>query len=85
MLLRYPELPLRGNYDESKFKLYFADTGLLISSLDDEAQEDLRVNKNLVSTKGAFVRKLCGGSFEKQGYDLYYYKKTTQLWKRTFS
>ena len=30
--LSFPELPLRGNYDENKFKMYFADTGLLISS-----------------------------------------------------
>ena len=29
------------------FKLYFADTGLLVSMLDDESQEDLRANKNL--------------------------------------
>jgi hypothetical protein len=36
-----------GNYDETKYKVYFADSGLLVSMLDDEAQEDLRVNKNL--------------------------------------
>ena len=39
--LNFPELPLRGNYDESKYKIYFADSGLLIAMLDEEAQEDL--------------------------------------------
>lgn len=45
--LEFPELPLGGNYDPDVFKLYFADTGLLVSMLDDESQEDLRANKNL--------------------------------------
>ena len=39
--LVFPELPLKGNYDETKFKLYYGDTGLLISTLDEEAQTDL--------------------------------------------
>lgn len=51
--LMYPELPLKGNTDEAKYKLYYPDTGLLVSSLDDEAQEDLRVNKNMGVYKGA--------------------------------
>ena len=36
--LQYPELPLKGNHDDSKFKIYYPDTGLLIASLDEEAQ-----------------------------------------------
>ena len=28
---------MKGNYDNSKYKLYFADTGLLIALLDDES------------------------------------------------
>ena len=31
--LVFPELPLKGNTDDDKFKLYYPDTGLLISSL----------------------------------------------------
>ena len=41
-----PELPLKGNYNPENFKIYFSDTGLLIGALDEEAQEDLRNNKN---------------------------------------
>ncbi len=36
----FPELPLKGNYEENKYKLYFGDTGLFIAMLDDEASED---------------------------------------------
>ena len=73
--LNFPELPLKGNYDESKFKLYYADTGLLIASLDDEAQEDLRANRNLGVYKGALYENFAAEALVKQGYALYYYKR----------
>ena len=40
--LCYPELPLKGNYQDDKYKLYYFDTGILVAMLDEEAQEDLR-------------------------------------------
>ncbi|WP_314966467.1 ATP-binding protein [Oribacterium sinus] len=73
--LQFPELPLKGNIEESKYKLYYMDTGLLISSLDEEAQEDLRVNKNLGVYKGALYENFVAEAFVKQGLGLYYYKK----------
>ena len=73
--LSYPELPLKGNYDDSKFKLYYPDTGLLIASLDEEAQEDLRANKNLGVYKGALYENFVAEAFVKQGLGLYYYRK----------
>ena len=73
--LNFPELPLKGNYDDSKFKLYYADTGLLIASLDDEAQEDLRANRNLGVYKGALYENFAAEALVKQGYALYYYKR----------
>ena len=74
--LDFPELPLGGNYDPDVFKLYFADTGLLVSMLDDESQEDLRANKNLGVYKGALYENMVGEAFVKQGYKLYYYKRS---------
>ena len=73
--LQFPELPLKGNIEESKYKLYYMDTGLLISSLNEEAQEDLRVNKNLGVYKGALYENFVAEAFVKQGFGLYYYKK----------
>lgn len=68
------ELPLSGNYEASLYKLYFRDTGLLIASLDEEAQEDLRANKNFGTYKGAIFENIVGDMLVKQGYSLYYYK-----------
>ena len=73
--LDFPELPMGGNYDMDCFKLYFSDTGLLVSLLDEEAQEDLRAHKNLGIYKGALYENMIGESLVKQGYKLYYYKR----------
>ncbi len=70
-----PELPLKGNYDPKLYKIYFKDTGLLIASLDEEAQEDLRANKNLGTYKGAIYENIVGDMLVKQGYRLFYYNK----------
>lgn len=67
------ELPLKGNYDPKLYKIYYRDTGLLIASLDEESQEDLRANKNLGTYKGAIYENIVGDMLVKQGYDLYYY------------
>lgn len=72
--MELPELPLGGNYNPDNFRLYFADTGILIGSLDDEAQEDLRNNKNFNTYKGAIYENVVGDMLVKQGYKLYFYK-----------
>ena len=83
--LSYPELPLKGNYDDSKFKLYYPDTGLLIASLDEEAQEDLRANKNMGVYKGALYEKFrCRGVSEARIRIILLQKKKMQLWKKIF-
>ena len=73
--LQYPELPLKGNYDEEKYKLYYFDTGMLVAMLDEEAQEDLRANKNMNVYKGALYENVVAEALVKSGYGLYYYKK----------
>lgn len=69
------ELPLKGNYMPDNYKLYYHDTGLLIASLDEEAQEDLRANKNFGTYKGAIYENVVGEMLLKSGYEqLYFYK-----------
>ncbi|WP_202108646.1 ATP-binding protein [Succinivibrio dextrinosolvens] len=82
--LQYPELPLKGNIDECKYKLYYPDTGLLVSALDDEAQEDLRVNRNLGVYKGALYENFVAEAFVKQGFGLFYYKKENSTLEEDF-
>lgn len=72
--LQTPSLPLKGNYDAKLYKVYYRDTGLLIASLDEEAQEDLRVNRNFGTYKGAIFENIVADMLAKQGYDLYYYR-----------
>lgn len=67
-------LPLKGNYNPTLYKVYYRDTGLLISSLDEEAQEDLRKNKNFATYKGAIFENIVADMLVKQGYKLYYYR-----------
>ena len=69
------ELPLKGNYDPDFYKIYYHDTGLLIASLDEEAQDDLRVNRNFGTYKGAVYENVVGEMLRKSGYEqLYFYK-----------
>ncbi|MBO4739938.1 MAG: ATP-binding protein [Bacteroidales bacterium] len=73
--LNNAELPLKGNYDADCYKIYYHDTGLLVASLDEEAQEDLRNNKNFGTYKGALYENIIGETLIKSGYDqLYFYK-----------
>lgn len=67
-------LPLKGNYNPDNFKIYFKDTGLLIATLDDEAQNDLRLNKNFNTYKGGIFENVVADMLAKQGYPLYFYK-----------
>ena len=68
-------LPLKGNYDSSKYKIYYHDTGLLIANLDEESSDDLRKNQNLGTYTGAIYENLIGQMLTAQGQELFYYKK----------
>ena len=82
--LSYPELPLKGNYDETKYKIYFGDTGLFVSMLDEEASDDLRTHRNLGVYKGALYESIAAEALAKQGFGLYYYKKESSTLEEDF-
>ena len=73
--LNFPELPLKGNYNASRHKLYLADSGLLVAQLDDEAQEDLRAHKNLHTYGGGLFENIVAEAIKKSGGELYYYRR----------
>jgi len=68
------ELPLKGNYIANNYKLYYHDTGMLIASLDEEAQDDLRENQNFNTYKGAIYENVVAEMLTKLGYHLYFYR-----------
>ena len=82
--MNFPELPLKGNYDESKYKLYFFDTGLLLAGLDEDAQEDFRANGNFGVYGGALYENIMAESLKKQGFELYYYKREDSTLEEDF-
>jgi len=82
--MNFPELPLKGNYDDSKYKMYFADTGMLVAMLDDESQSDLRANRNLGVYKGALYENIAADALKKEGYGLYYYKRDDSTLEEDF-
>ena len=71
-------LPLKGNYNPDNYRLYFSDAGLLIGSLDEEAQEDLRNNENMNTYKGALYENIVSDMLAKEGYNLYFYKNDSK-------
>ena len=82
--LQTPNLPLKGNVIENCCILYYADNGLLLSQLDDEAQMDFRQNKNLDVYKGGLFESIIGEALVKSGYDLHYYKKENSTLQEEF-
>ena len=82
--LHTPELPLKGNFEEKKYKIYFKDTGLLVANLDDESQEDLRANRNMNVYRGALYENIVAEILSKQGYELFYYKKENSTLEQDF-
>lgn len=67
-------LPLGGNYNPDNYRVYFSDTSLLIASLDDEVQDDLRKNQNFNTYKGGVYENIVSDMLVKSGYKLYFYK-----------
>lgn len=82
--LHTPDLPLKGNYEDSKYKIYFKDTGLLIANLDEESQEDLRANRNMDIYKGGLYENVIAEALAKQGYELFYYKRENATLEQDF-
>lgn len=72
--LNYLEMPLKVNYNPDNYRLYFGDTGLLIGSLDEESQKDLRNNQNFGTYKGALYENIVAEMLVKAGFELFFYR-----------
>ena len=64
--------PLSGVKKAKEFKVYFADTGLLISQLGDDAAA-LVLNGDLSAYKGAITENMVATAFMANDIDLFYY------------
>lgn len=76
---------MKGNIDETKFKLYFFDTGLLDCHAGMTRPRKIwRAHKNLGVYKGALYENIVGEAFTKCGYGLYYYKRDDSTLEQDF-
>ena len=82
--LQTPNLPIKGNVIEDCCVIYYADSGLLLSQLDDEAQADFRQNKNLNVYKGGLFESIVAEALVKSGYILRYFKKENSTLQEEF-
>ena len=72
------QMPLNGNKDESSFKVYMADTGLLIAMLD-RGTSAMVLNGELQIYKGAIFENVISDILAKNSVKLYYYQKSSGL------
>ena len=82
--LQTPNLPIKGNVVDNACVIYYADSGLLLSQLDDEAQVDFRQNKNMDVYKGGLFESIIAEALAKQGYELRYYNKENSTLREEF-
>jgi len=80
----YPELPLRGNYNPDDYRIFYCDVGLLVGALDDEVQDDLRINKNFGTYKGGLYENAIANALTAQGYPLCFYRDARSQLKMEF-
>lgn len=67
-------IPLMANADDTQFKLYFNDTGLLCAVYGFETKRALLNNTLKGNAKGGIYENAVSEALVKNGYKLYYYK-----------
>ena len=72
------QLPLKGNRDDSVFKVYMADTGLFVSMLDRGIYSNI-LSGDMHTYKGAVFENVISDILNKNGVRLYYYHKDSGL------
>jgi predicted AAA+ superfamily ATPase len=79
-----PELPIGAHLDNDSFKLYMCDSGLLLSMLEKEVQEDVRIRRNLGTWKGGLFEHIVGEALVKVGVPLAYFKRENSTLEMDF-
>ena len=80
----FPELPVGAHLDNDAFKLYLCDSGLLLSMLERNVQEDVRIRRNLGTWKGGLFEHIVGEALVKAGVPLAYFKRDNSTLEMDF-
>lgn len=70
------EKPIKAYQETSIFKIYMADTGLLISMFEDDIYKQL-LEGNLGVYKGAIYENIAAQILKANGHDLYYFEPSS--------
>ena len=76
--LKLLDAPLEGNKDPDAFKMYMADSGLLVSMLDEGTVQNI-MEGDLRIYKGAVYEQIAADILHKMGRPLYYYRRDKDL------
>ena len=76
--LKLLSLPLEGNKDPDTFKLYMADTGLLVAMLEDGTVTEI-IDGDLGIYKGAIYEEIVADMLSKMHRPLYFYRRDSSL------
>lgn len=82
--MNFPELPIKGNCSDESYKLYMADSGLLVAMLDETSQDDIRARRNLGTWKGGFFENAVSEALVKAGADTGYWRKENSTLEMDF-
>lgn len=82
--LDFPELPMGAHLQNDVFRLYLGDSGLLLSMLESQVQEEVRVRRKLGTWKGALFENIVGEALVKAGAALAYYRKENSTLEMDF-
>ena len=80
----FPELPMGAHLQGDVFRLYMGDSGLLLSMLEKQVQDDVRIRRNLGTWKGALFENIVGEALVKAGVPLAYYRKENSTLEMDF-
>lgn len=72
------DIPLRAYKDQTSFKLYFMDTGLLLAMYEENLYSDI-LNGNLGVFKGAIFENVIAQCFASNRLPIYYYRRDDRL------
>jgi predicted AAA+ superfamily ATPase len=73
--LSVPNLPFNWYLKFTSYKLYYSDTVILISSLNEDVQREIILNRNTGVYNKFVYETAIANILNKQGYSLYYYKR----------
>lgn len=72
--LKQLETPFELNKEDNYFRLYYADHGLFMASIDSEDRKIIVKNNELNIYNGALYESIVSESLVKQGFNLYFFK-----------